>query len=615
MGFGRNREQVQCVSRQSWRDVRNTCCSAYWRACDANDAERLPLRWYFLEERHSFIDQSLRFSCIVTAAVETWYDLEYQQLLSTTVSAGDLSLLLGMTTRETFEWTVEFHLIAWVPRQVISPQVNSPSWASYKIHPVVFAPQQLPGLEPSPKHSSLFQTFPYQRSSNPNPFGRASKSSLSSSLEVSILPRLRRELLSSWVDSPRVFPLGYAINTLLPLGTWTYKSKLSALSSTVDVGSTVKFRRTHSRLTREAFGWVLGEIESKFNASHVNPGEICGTPAAQSIGEPATQMTLNAFHYAGVSSKNITPRIKTPSLKIFLEPSYEAKRENAKLIEQELAFTLLRAIAATVEIWCDPNMRTPLRGTEIMLEAHLFRVLAFKLVPFGDMKDRDGGNQEIFQQYRDHISTFQKHQLVKVLEDVMVCYDGTVRNSLGDLVQFVYGEDGMDGAFIEKQRYEIYAISDREFEHRYRIDVADPAGGFMPGQLQVGVDDSSIELQEKLDEEWGRLCEDRKTLRTLVFKDWDPLKERHFPVNLDCIIQNARQIFHIDNREPSDLSPAYIIDAVQELEKRLIVVRGDDIIALESQANATLAFKIHLRSTLATRPAIAGRRLTREAFD
>jgi len=30
----------------------------------------------------------------------------------------------------------------------------------------------------------------------------------------------------------------------------------------------------------------------------------------------------------------------------------------------------------------------------------------------------------------------------------MVCYDGTVRNSLGDPIQFTYGEDGMDDAFI-----------------------------------------------------------------------------------------------------------------------------------------------------------------------
>ena len=49
-------------------------------------------------------------------------------------------------------------------------------------------------------------------------------------------------------------------------------------------------------LTREAFDWVIGEVESKFNQSVVQPGEMCGTLAAQSIGEPATQMTLNTFH-------------------------------------------------------------------------------------------------------------------------------------------------------------------------------------------------------------------------------------------------------------------------------------------------------------------------------
>jgi DNA-directed RNA polymerase II subunit RPB1 len=53
------------------------------------------------------------------------------------------------------------------------------------------------------------------------------------------------------------------------------------------------------------------------------------------MGEPATQMTLNTFHMAGVASKNVTlgvPRlkevinvaksIKTPSLKIILQEQY-----------------------------------------------------------------------------------------------------------------------------------------------------------------------------------------------------------------------------------------------------------------------------------------------------
>jgi DNA-directed RNA polymerase II subunit RPB1 len=74
-------------------------------------------------------------------------------------------------------------------------------------------------------------------------------------------------------------------------------------------------------------------VEAKFNQSLVNPGEMCGTLAAQSISESAMQMTLNTFHYAGVSSKNVTlgvlrlkeitnvaTKIKTPSLTVYLEP-------------------------------------------------------------------------------------------------------------------------------------------------------------------------------------------------------------------------------------------------------------------------------------------------------
>ena len=91
----------------------------------------------------------------------------------------------------------------------------------------------------------------------------------------------------------------------------------------------------------------------------------------------------------------------------------------------------------------------------------------------------------------------------------MVCYDGTVRNSLGDLIQFKYGEDGMDGAFIEKQTMETFGLSDKEFEHNYCVDVTDPAGRFVANVLQAGIDDSSLELQAKLDKEYGHLVDDR----------------------------------------------------------------------------------------------------------
>ncbi|KAH9994498.1 beta and beta-prime subunits of DNA dependent RNA-polymerase [Russula vinacea] len=208
-----------------------------------------------------------------------------------------------------------------------------------------------------------------------------------------------------------------------------------------------------------------------------------------------------------------------------------------------------------------------------------------------------------------------QRRLVKALEDVMVNYDGTVRNSLGDILQFVYGEDGMDGAYIERQRIETFHLNTLEFEHNYRVDVTDPAGGFLPGVLQVGIDDSSLELQARLDEEYAQLLEDRRTLREFIFPRTPANIPHYLPVNLQRVVQNAVQIFHIDRRKPSDLDPVYIIDAVKELQKKLIVVRSDDPISKECQASATLNFCMHLRAIFATRRVLEKYHLTREAFD
>lgn len=45
-------------------------------------------------------------------------------------------------------------------------------------------------------------------------------------------------------------------------------------------------------------------------------------------------------------------------------------------------------------------------------------------------------------------------RLVKAMEDMVIRYGGTVRNSQGDVVQFLYGEDGMDATRIEGQMFE-----------------------------------------------------------------------------------------------------------------------------------------------------------------
>lgn len=67
------------------------------------------------------------------------------------------------------------------------------------------------------------------------------------------------------------------------------------------------------RVTCSQLVTFLETCGQKFARSVIEPGTAVGALAAQSIGEPGTQMTLKTFHFAGVASMNITqgvPRIK-----------------------------------------------------------------------------------------------------------------------------------------------------------------------------------------------------------------------------------------------------------------------------------------------------------------
>ncbi|KAJ7699494.1 RNA polymerase Rpb1, domain 6-domain-containing protein, partial [Mycena metata] len=136
----------------------------------------------------------------------------------------------------------------------------------------------------------------------------------------------------------------------------------------------------------------------------------------------------------------------------------------------------------------------------------------------------------------------------------------------------------------------------------------DEKSGFVPGVLQVGLDHSSLELQAKLDEEYNQLVEDRRLLREFIFPRDDGTTNFYLPVNLLRIVQNAAQIFHIN------IEPAYIIDQATALGERLIVVRGDDPLSQAAQQDAVLRFRMHLRTTIATRHVLE-KHLTREALD
>jgi DNA-directed RNA polymerase II subunit RPB1 len=125
----------------------------------------------------------------------------------------------------------------------------------------------------------------------------------------------------------------------------------------------------NKRFNQKALEILLATIILDYKRAIVAPGEMVGMIAAQSIGEPTTQMTLNTFHFAGVASKsNVTrgvPRIeeilslsaslKNPSLTVYLKPEDETDKDKANTIQYMLEHTKLEEVVKSVEICFDPD--------------------------------------------------------------------------------------------------------------------------------------------------------------------------------------------------------------------------------------------------------------------
>ncbi|KAK3032562.1 hypothetical protein RJ639_036801 [Escallonia herrerae] len=200
------------------------------------------------------------------------------------------------------------------------------------------------------------------------------------------------------------------------------------------------------------------------------------------------------------------------------------------------------------------------------------------------------------------------------MEDIMVKYDATVRNSLGDVIQFFYGEDGMDAVWIESQKLDALKTEKTEFNKVFRCELDDEK--WNPNyMLPEHVEDLETirEFGNVFDIEVQKLEADRFQVGTEIATNGD--NSWLMPVNLKRLIWNAHETFKVDLRRPSDMHLMEIVEAVDKLQERRKVVPGDDAMSMEAQKNATLFFNFLLRSAFASKRVLNEYRLTREAFD
>jgi DNA-directed RNA polymerase II subunit RPB1 len=122
-------------------------------------------------------------------------------------------------------------------------------------------------------------------------------------------------------------------------------------------------------VTRVLLYEILDKIKTRWVKSIVEPGKAVGIIAAQSIGEPTMQLTLNTFHNAGISSKTkITsgvPRVKelitiskkpqTPILTIYF--NNDITHERIEYIKNNISYTVFRDLCLQAVDMFDPDIR------------------------------------------------------------------------------------------------------------------------------------------------------------------------------------------------------------------------------------------------------------------
>lgn len=102
-------------------------------------------------------------------------------------------------------------------------------------------------------------------------------------------------------------------------------------------------------VTDEQYAKILAQMVKEYKHTRIEPCEAVGVVAAQSIGEPGTQMTMRTFHYAGVAEINVTlglPRLieimdarkepSTPTMTIYLREGYSTDRDKARQVSWQI---------------------------------------------------------------------------------------------------------------------------------------------------------------------------------------------------------------------------------------------------------------------------------------
>jgi DNA-directed RNA polymerase beta' subunit len=199
-----------------------------------------------------------------------------------------------------------------------------------------------------------------------------------------------------------------------------------------------------------------------------------------------------------------------------------------------------------------------------------------------------------------------QRRLIKAMEDAKIYYDQTVRNAAGSIMQFIYGEDGMEGTKIEKQVMPTMHKNIFELDREYHLRTTDPLEAYLTDDAMAAMKKEG-NWSKRAEEHFETLVEDRRMLLEVVFGG-EKRNNIFYPIPFERILKNAHERSKVVGiaDAPTDLTPTVVFDAIDSLTESMKVSKADQ---------GTLYAKMLVRSFLSPKPLIVGLRLKKNVFE
>ena len=176
-------------------------------------------------------------------------------------------------------------------------------------------------------------------------------------------------------------------------------------------------------------------------------------------------------------------------------------------------------------------------------------------------------------QVRDTSSTgYIQRRLIKGMEDLKIEYDMTVRNNKGRVIQFSYGEDGIDPVKVESQIMPLVNLGLDEIYAHYHMPSSDPKDVVFTAAFTKGVISRMKKQKTENDakcKQWiDFMIEQRETVIQRVFRNKNTDRV-YLPVAFAHTINNVKGLQQINNNSIVDITPLEAFAMIEAAYKRM----------------------------------------------